>query len=45
MRRSIVRISIKPEEDGKVTALAEFEDAEEQRIHLARVQLARDSWF
>jgi pimeloyl-ACP methyl ester carboxylesterase len=33
---------VKPEEDGKVVPLRQFDDAEEQRIHLAQVELARD---
>ncbi|ROV94100.1 hypothetical protein VMCG_08220 [Cytospora schulzeri] len=34
---------IKPEEDGKtVTALKEFDDPEEMRIHIAQLELARD---
>jgi pimeloyl-ACP methyl ester carboxylesterase len=33
---------IKPEEDGKVTAQREFESDEDEQIHLAQLQLARD---
>lgn len=34
---------VKPDEDGKaVTALREFEDPEEMKIHMAQLQLARD---
>jgi pimeloyl-ACP methyl ester carboxylesterase len=33
---------VKPEEDGKVVALKEFDDDEEMRIHLAQLRIARD---
>jgi hypothetical protein len=33
---------IKPEEDGKVVAQKAFENTEEERIHLAQLELARD---
>ncbi|EME86871.1 uncharacterized protein MYCFIDRAFT_86556 [Pseudocercospora fijiensis CIRAD86] len=33
---------IKPEEDGKVVAQRVFETAEEEKIHLAQLELARD---
>lgn len=33
---------IKPEEDGKVKAQREFETKEEEKIHLAQLELARD---
>ncbi|KAK1749709.1 Alpha/Beta hydrolase protein [Echria macrotheca] len=33
---------VKPEEDGQVVAQTYFGDPEEQRIHLAQLQLARD---
>lgn len=41
---------VKPDEDGKaVTALREFDDLEEAKIHMAQLQLARDPdwpvWF
>ncbi|EME38905.1 hypothetical protein DOTSEDRAFT_92189 [Dothistroma septosporum NZE10] len=35
---------IVPEEDGKVVAHRHFEDAEEARIHLAQMEMARDWW-
>lgn len=33
---------IKPDEDGKIVAQKHFDDPEEQRIHLAQLQLAKD---
>jgi hypothetical protein len=33
---------VKPEEDGKVVALKDFDDPEDERIHLAQIELARD---
>lgn len=33
---------IKPEDDGKAVALKHFDSSEEQRIHLAQVELAKD---
>ncbi|KAF2666509.1 alpha/beta-hydrolase [Microthyrium microscopicum] len=36
---------VKPEEDGKLVAMKEFDDVEDQRLHLAQVEIARDrSW-
>ncbi|PPJ54281.1 hypothetical protein CBER1_06552 [Cercospora berteroae] len=33
---------IKPEEDGKVVAQKHFDDAQDQKIHLAQLEMARD---
>ncbi|CAK3902231.1 Carboxylesterase A [Lecanosticta acicola] len=33
---------VRPEEDGKVRALKSFDTAEEEKIHLAQLELARD---
>ncbi|KAK0754306.1 Alpha/Beta hydrolase protein [Schizothecium vesticola] len=35
----------KPDESGRVAVLAHFDDPEEQKIHLAQVELARDLWL
>jgi pimeloyl-ACP methyl ester carboxylesterase len=36
---------VKPEEDGKIVALKDFADPEDQRLHLAQVEIAKDqSW-
>jgi pimeloyl-ACP methyl ester carboxylesterase len=36
---------VKPEEDGKVVGLKEFDDPEDQRLHLAQVEIARDPYW
>ncbi|KAK3939393.1 Alpha/Beta hydrolase protein [Diplogelasinospora grovesii] len=36
---------IKPEEGSKTVSTVQFVDQEEQRIHLAQLELARDLWF
>ncbi len=35
----------KKDEEGEVVPLVKFEDEEDRRVHLALVELVRESWF